>query len=736
MLDAPRYDEETVAPIETAITVLSHAILLEDQGTHETARALMHQVATMRPDWDEPWLRIGQSLRGQGRQVEATAAYDAALVRNPNRFEALLARGVLALGQTPQDAVVLLQRAAELAPDQHQVWHALGFALTVLGQGVAAAEAVATAGRLAPHCAMYARDLADVMERFGLDEVTSPPDWSDGVRLAMDGRAAKSRGALDEAADLLEAAVVLLPDDVIVLKDLASLHLSRMCPELAEPLLREAHRLDSDDATTLNDLAVTLARQYRYGEAEQMMAKIPDDGGLSPQILFNRGTLRASLGDFEGSRRDIETAKAACPNLRLALQSECALMPYRSETTAAQLRDAMAALGNALPRDASPLMRPRLISAADRDRTLRIGLLSNSLRQHPVGWLTIGGLKALDRSHFSLHCFGHYEINDTFAPDFAQHAAAWHDIDAMNDREAATTIAGQDIDILIDLSGIGDGGRTPIMAYRPAPVQIKWVGSQASTSGVPTMDWLISDRWETPAGYDRFYTEKLLRMPDGYVCYTPPPQAADVNVLPALSNGHVTFGCLNNLAKLTDDTLRLWARLLERLPEARLTLRCPQFSEPDVLQRFIVRAEALGLALSRITLLGRAHHPVFIASYRDIDIALDPYPYSGGLTTCEALYMGVPVITLAGDFFAARHSVSHLSNAGVEGCVATTPDEYIECAVAMAADLPGLAALRARLRSQVLQSPLCDAPRFGKNLGEALRFAWYEYCAVALTAAA
>ncbi|MCW8307650.1 hypothetical protein AruPA_11420 [Acidiphilium sp. PA] len=735
MLDAGRSDPVIGAALELPIALLSRAILLEDQGEREDARALMHRVADMAPDWDEPWLRIGQSWRGEGRRVEATAAYDAALLRNPNRFESLLARGVLALAESPQSAVVLLQRAADVAPDQHQVWHALGYALTLLDQGVAAADALAKAGRLAPNCLLYAVDLMDVMRRYGLDEVAAPPDWSDGVRLALDGRAASSRGAFDEAADLLEAAAILLPDDVVVLKDLAAVYLGTMRPEMAEPLLREAARLLPGDAVTMNDLAVAMARLYRFGEAEALMNQIGDDA-LPPQMLFNRGTLRAALGDFEGSRRDIDAAKCATNDLRLALQSECALLPYRSDANAESLRDAMSALGKALPRDASPLMRLRPMSMVDRDRPLRVGLLSNTLRLHPVAWLTFAGLKALDRSRFSLHCFGHYEASDVFAPDFARHVDAWHDIDAMTDREAAAFIATQDIDILIDLSGIGDGGRTPIVAYRPAPVQIKWVGTQASTSGVPTMDWLISDRWETPEGYDRFYTEKLLRMPDGYVCYTPPPQAADVSALPALTNGHLTFGCLNNLAKLTDASLELWARLLGRLPDSRLNLRCPQFSEPRVLERFIGRAEALGLPSSRLTLQGKASHQLFIASYRDIDIALDPYPYSGGLTTCEALYMGVPVITLAGDFFAARHSVSHLSNVGVEGCVATTPDEYIERAVAMASDLPALAALRARLRAQVLQSPLCDAARFGKNLGDALQYAWHEYCAVALSAAA
>jgi len=305
---------------------------------------------------------------------------------------------------------------------------------------------------------------------------------------------------------------------------------------------------------------------------------------------------------------------------------------------------------------------------------------------------------------------------------------ASHRIEGLDNAGIAALIAAQDIDILIDLSGFCDGGRAPVMAYRAAPVQMKWVGSQASTTGVAEIDWMISDRWETPPGYEDFYTEKLLRLADGYVCYRPPAHAPAVGNLPALANSHVTFGCFNNLAKLTDDTLRLWAVLLDRLPTARLTLRCPQFSETNVRERFPARAQALGLDPSRLILEGRASHREFIASYRGIDIALDPYPYSGGLTTCEAMFMGVPVITLAGDFFAARHSVSHLSNVGLTVCIATTPDEYIDRAVALASDLPALAALRTGLRARVLASPLCDAPRFGRSLGAGLRTAWHRYC--------
>ncbi|MDD2877262.1 MAG: tetratricopeptide repeat protein [Acidiphilium sp.] len=717
------------------IAILNHAITLDIQGDRVAARALMQKVADQLPAWDEPWLRLGQSLRGEGNAEAAATAYDAALARNPQRVDALLARGIIALGrQPPQDAAALLRRATELAPEQHQAWHVLGYAYAAMGLTGAAAQAVAKAGHVAPDCYLYACDLDDLNDRLGADAIVSLPPWSDRVRLARAGRTAMRCGALGDAADALEAAVALMPDDPVILKQLAAVHLSAMQPELAEPLLREAHRLVPDDTMILNDLAVTLGRLYRFGEAEAVMATIGVDQPTSPQMLFNRATLRASIGDFDGSCRDIEAAKGNATDIRAALQSECALLPYRSGMTAEVLRGAMVTLGTTLPRGNRPVMQPRHPKPADLDRPLRVGLLSNALRQHPVGWLTFAGLKALDRAMFTLHCFGHFEPDDSFAPDFARHVQAWHNIDGLGDLAVAELISAQAIDILLDLSGFGDGGRIAVLAYRPAPVQIKWVGSQATTTGVPTIDWMITDRWETPEGYDHFYTERLLRLPDGYVCYMPPPIVAAMTDLPALANGHITFGCFNNLAKLTDDTLRLWGRLLARLPDARLKLRCPQFSEGVVHDRFRVRTEAMGIDCRRVELQGRAPHPVFIAGYSEIDIALDPYPYSGGLTTCEALFMGVPVITLAGDFFAARHSVSHLSNVGVEACIATTTSDYIEKAVTMAKDLTALAALRANLRQRVLKSPLCDAERFGQNLGTALRFAWHDYCAAHLDA--
>jgi protein O-GlcNAc transferase len=268
----------------------------------------------------------------------------------------------------------------------------------------------------------------------------------------------------------------------------------------------------------------------------------------------------------------------------------------------------------------------------------------------------------------------------------------------------------------------------PACANRLAPVQIKWVGMQAHSSGVAEMDWFLTDRWETPDGFDPLYSEKLLRLTDGYVCYSPPPHAPDVMPLPALANGFITFGCFSNLAKITPRVIETWAEILHRIPAARLILKTHQLSDGPTADGFLADFAALGISGDRIELRGSSGHRAFMGEYGDIDIVLDPFPYSGGLTTCEALWMGVPTITLPGEIFASRHSASHMSNAGLPDWLAGSVKDYIEMAVARAADRRALSELRAGLRAKVRQSPLCDAPRFGRNPGAALRHTWQAWC--------
>jgi len=247
---------------------------------------------------------------------------------------------------------------------------------------------------------------------------------------------------------------------------------------------------------------------------------------------------------------------------------------------------------------------------------------------------------------------------------------------------------------------------------------------QNHSSGLAEMDFFISDRWETPDGFDRLYCEHLLRLPDGYVCYSAPPDAPEVAPLPADRHGAVTFGCFNNLAKITPATIAAWARVLGRVPGSRLILKTHQFSDPLTGAWMRAGFAAHGIAPERIETRGSSSHRAHLAQHGEIDIVLDPFPYSGGLTTCEALWMGAPVVTVPGESFASRHSASHLSNAGLADWVAPDIDLYVEIAVARAADLPALRDLRAGLRPRMKASPLCDAPRFAANFATALRQAW------------
>jgi predicted O-linked N-acetylglucosamine transferase (SPINDLY family) len=294
--------------------------------------------------------------------------------------------------------------------------------------------------------------------------------------------------------------------------------------------------------------------------------------------------------------------------------------------------------------------------------------------------------------------------------------------------DVADLIRQQSIDILFDLGGWGDQGMLAVCAQRPAPVQIKWVGMQSYTTGMAEIDWFLTDRWETPDGFERFYTERLLRLPDGYVCYSPSPLAPDAAPAPAARLGRITFGCFNNLAKITPDVIACWSTILQRVAGARLLLKAHQFSDPRIAERVRGAFAAHGLDPGRIETRGSSSHRGQLLQHADVDIVLDPFPYSGGLTTCESLWMGVPVVTLPGQTFASRHSASHLHNVGLPEWVATDIAAYQDIAVQRAADLPGLQMLRGEMRARMRNSPLCDARRFGRSLGGALRQVWREAC--------
>ena len=377
-----------------------------------------------------------------------------------------------------------------------------------------------------------------------------------------------------------------------------------------------------------------------------------------------------------------------------------------------------------------PRPRPARPAAADRDpaRPLTIGLLSSGLRSHPVGQMITAALEHLPAADFRLVAYATSHNEDHISTRLRRIAHRWHSVAAIGRDALQSLIRDDQVDILIDLNGHTDGNRLRLLAEEPAPLLVKWVGGLVNTTGLDAIDYLISDGVETPAGYDHHYLEKLIRMPDDYICYQAPHYAPAVGALPARSRGYVTFGCLNNPAKINPRLIEEWALLMNEVAESRLLLKGAQYSDGNFRETIHEQFERHGIDRSRIQLEGPENHIAFLDTYNRIDIALDPWPYSGGLTTCEALLMGVPVITLPGPTFAGRHAASHLVNAGLPELVVDSWDAYRARARDLTGDLDNLATVRRHLRDTLLRSPLCDAPRFAAHLSAALRAIWQRHC--------
>lgn len=741
--------QEALAPLRMALalgdalpsTILNLAIAEDRAGSRHHARRLMYRVAARLPAWDEPLVRLAESLRAGGETAAAEEAYRRTLDLNPKRCEALIAlSGLLLMRKQAEEARVLLLRCCGIAPDNAEAWNTLGLALRMGGEPNLAMSAFVRAQGLQPNCLDYVLNGVDVTEEAGetdaeLARLTVACDQNP-LNLAQQigrGMLLERIGQRASAIEALEAATELAPDQVVPLRLLANILANSSRTRQAEVVLRRLIAMDPYSMHPANALATVLIRMMQHAEARTILLDLLDRHGPQTLLLSNLTVATFSLGLQDEALELANRAIRLDPEAVLPRRALCSALPYHDRATGASVLSAMRECSAVLPR----IPQPPLTNASEPDRPLVVGLLSGSFKSHPVGWLTVAGIETLDPGQFSVICLAQATLpTDAMCQRFRAVASEWVETECMTDAALVDAARTRAIDILIDLGGYGDTGRMTACANRLAPVQIKWVGMQSHSSGLAEMDWFLTDRWETPNGFERLYSEKLLRLADGYVCYSPPPYAPDVGPLPAQKNGFVTFGCFNNLAKVTPRVIKSWAEILRRLPTARLILKTHQWSDRPTADSFLADFAAIGIAGDRIELRGSSGHRAFMGQYGDVDIVLDPFPYSGGLTTCEALWMGVPTITLPGEIFASRHSASHLSNAGLGDWVTDSVDQYIEMAIARASDPAALGRLRSTLRDKVRRSPLCDAPRFGRNLGVALREAWRAWCLERGTAAA
>lgn len=519
-------------------------------------------------------------------------------------------------------------------------------------------------------------------------------------------------GALAEAEALYRQALALNPDLADSLHLLGVLRIQQGRAEEAVGLIRRAIALQGQAAGYHSNLGAALRILGRLEEAIAAFQRAVELAPDYAEAHSNLGTALRGQGLLAEAADCFRRAVALQPNYAVAHSNLLLCLNYLDDIAPADLFAEHLRWGE---QHAPTIARPARRSI--KGRPIRVGYVSPDLRDHSVAHFIEPLLRHHDPSVVQSVCYAGVARPDAVTARLQGLAGVWRSTIGLSDAALAEQIRADEIDILVDLAGHTAGNRLLVFAQRPAPVQVTWLGYPNST-GLRAMDFRLVDSVTDPAGIaDQWASEQLLRVPGGFLCYQPPEGAPEVAPAPVSRNGFVTFGSFNNPSKLTPATLGAWGRLLIDLPGSRLLLKGQSFADPGARDRFVASFTALGIEPSRIDLRaqtpGAADH---LALYGEIDLALDPFPYNGATTTCEALWMGVPVVTLLGERHAARVGASLLTQMGLSEWIAADLQAYHAIALSLAQDPVKMAAARRGLRARMAASSLCNGADFARKL--------------------
>ncbi|HEY3901089.1 MAG TPA: tetratricopeptide repeat protein [Chthoniobacter sp.] len=693
---------------------------LKQLGQWSEAREAFGRAIQLKPDYADAWNQLGMTWSLEGRLDEAGAAFERAVEMNPNHAEARNNLGSLlkARGQLDR-AIESFRRALENKPDSAAIQINLAAAFMEKGRFEEAVEAYRRALELWPESAETWVNLGVALRRDG-----KPEEAMKAYRRALEvnpgcaeahnniGVILVERGEWDAALASFHRVLEILPDSADAYSNLGG-------------ALREKGRLDE---------AVEA-----YRRATQLNAKLPEPWSNLAITLRDQGQLDEAIAAF---RRALELRPDRA-DLRSNVILTLHLYPdLGSESIAGEERRWNEQFGH------PPVLRGH-VSERDPGRRLRIGYVSPDFRDHVVGRNLRPLFQNHDRENFEIVCYSGVHRPDDLTEEFRRGAALWREVRGVDDEAMAEMIREDRIDVLVDLSQHAADNRLPVFARKAAPVQVSFAGYPEST-GLEAIGYRISDGWlesEMGDGISEMGVrrsemgwkhERELRTPnsdlrltervyliDSFWCYDPWGMDVQTNELPARENGGITFGSLNSFCKINDPVLKLWARVLVEVAGSRLLILCECGRQRERTREFL---EGEGVAPERVEFVGRQSRKSYLELYRRLDIALDPFPY-GGHTTCQdALWMGVPVVSLAGRQAVSRAGLSILNHLGLPELVAFSADEYVRIAALLSRDIPGLAELRRTLRGRMEGSVLMDGRRFARNIEEAYRAMWEHWC--------
>ncbi|MBI3710899.1 MAG: tetratricopeptide repeat protein [Proteobacteria bacterium] len=705
-------------------------------NVNETAVELFTRAIKARPDFADAYNGLGAALRALGRNDDAETSFRRAIAIAPkhalamlNLAVCLMSRGDLAaavelcrqatsaapdLADTHnvmgtalrasgdlRGAVTAHRRAIALRPDFADAYNNLGAAQAALGDSKAAEASYRSALRLDPNLAIAHNNLGNLLRALGqLDEAElsycrALEIWPEFAEAACNlGVALSFADRLDDAVACYQRALAINPHSAEAWSNLGAAYRVLRNATAEIDAYRHALAIDPNHAMAHNNL------------------------GLA---LLDCGDAAAAVASFRRALAAQPNYAAAHSNLLYALNFDPGIRPEQQLVEARRFAERHAAPPTALARPHA--------NARDPERRLRVGYVSPDFRQHSCAYFIEPLLAAHDRGNVEIFVYAELSRPDSVTTRLQALADHWRGTVGVADDALAEQIRADGIDILVDLAGHTASNRLPIFAARPAPVQVAWLG-YPSTTGIDAIGYRLTDAIADPAGEpDHWHTEALVRLADGFICYRPDGAAA---AAPPASGAKLTFGSFNHLSKLNESVVAAWARVLADAPESRLMLKARNLGDAKTRDRIAAAFAQHGIAADRLALVGWAEGVAdHLALYREIDVALDSFPYNGTTTTCEALWMGVPVVTLAGDRHAGRVGASLLARVGLDDLVAPSVEAYAKCAVALGRDGERRAALRRELRARMQASPLCDAALFARRIEAAYRDMWRAWCAAA-----
>ncbi len=710
------------------------AIALETKDPATAIQYLRHSLS-LNEHQSEAHFLLGNALVALGSDEEAIRAFNYALSLAPQHADACVNLGLCQERlKQPNKAERAFFRALDLQPQHPDANNSLAKILIRKTQYEKAEKYARIASEADPTRVDLILTLAESLRMLHRYSDAEEVYRSALLRhphapslLSELGSVLREQNLFDAAEEHYKEALLIAPRSTVVLKGAAGFYQSIRRHQEAADSYRRYIELAPNDVGALNNLAIMLRDIEKFDEAEETYLECAKREENPSYVYNNLGILAMEMAKAEESIQYYHKALEMDPTYTGAHSNMLFYMNYLGSLSPNQLYDEHRnwARWHTEPNMVGTEVYPNDPSP---ERRLRIGYVSADLFGHAVSYFIESALKQHDSVNFDIFCYANVRTPDGITKRLQSYTNHWRQIHKMSAAEIAALVRKDEIDILVDLGGHTAGNRLDAMALRPAPIQATWIG-YPNTTGLDVIDYRIVDPITDPEGpADDIHSETLWRLPKCFTCYTPQSSIDESTVPPSEENGYITFGSFNNASKLSPQTIEAWARILKAVEGSRLLLKSVSLSDKGTYERFTAQFAEYGISDDRLEFVGRLGSNEHLRLYDKIDIGVDPFPYNGTTTSCEALWMAVPIIALLGDRHAARVTASLLHQVGLGDLAGEDVDDYVAKAVALANDPERLRTIRQSLRKTMEESPLCDQQDHTRDLENAYRGMWRKWC--------